>query len=317
MLVLLSAVAAVILADVLGTVFFGITVAYLLLPVRRRLIRYGLSKWTASLLATLAAFLAVVAVSAPLLLVVLRRIDEVVALLVVAPDEVTLELLGFTYAVTLDQASAFARTLLQGLTRRAATAIPVLALKLSVFALVVFSLLHHQVAVKRTVTAVVPGTYRDVIEAFDERTRETLFAIYVLQAATAVATFLFALPVFFGLGYRYPFTLATVSAVFQFLPVVGPSVLVFVVAGYHLAVGDLAAAAAVAVLGSVFVGWLPDVLVRPRLARETADIAGGLYFVGFVGGLLSLGPIGIIAGPLVIVLVVETAGLLAAELDGR
>ena len=43
---------------------------------------------------------------------------------------------------------------------------------------------------------------------------------------------------------------------------------------------------------------------------------GGLYFVGFVGGLLSMGTVGIIAGPLLVALVVEGTELLAAELDG-
>jgi predicted PurR-regulated permease PerM len=63
------------------------------------------------------------------------------------------------------------------------------------------------------------------------------------------------------------------------------------------------------------VAWLPDVLIRPRLARETADLPGSLYFVGFVGGLLTLGPVGIIAGPLAVALVVEMADHLSEELN--
>ena len=74
-------------------------------------------------------------------------------------------------------------------------------------------------------------------------------------------------------------------------------------------------AALVFVLGSLLVAWLPDVVIRPRLARETADLPGSLYFVGFVGGLLTLGPVGVIAGPLAVALVVEMAELLTDELN--
>ena len=316
LLVALAAAAAFVLREVLATVFFAVTVAYLLVPVERRLVGYGRSRWTACLVATLAAFLAVLVALAPLFVVVLQRLDVALALLAAAPDEVRIDPFGFTYVVTLEQALAFVQSLLRTLARRAATAVPVLALKLSVFALVVFSLLYHQAAIRRAVLGVVPTDYQGVAEALHERIRETLVAIYVLQVATAVGTFLLALPVFVVLDYAYPFTLATVAAVLQFLPVIGPSVLVLALAAYHLLVGDVVAALTIAVVGSVVVAWLPDVLVRPRLARETTDLAGSLYFVGFVGGLLSLGAVGVIVGPLVIALVVEVAHLLEAELAG-
>ena len=58
-------------------------------------------------------------------------------------------------------------------------------------------------------------------------------------------------------------------------------------------------------------------MVRPRLARHTADLPGSLYFIGFTGGLLSVGPIGFIAGPLVVALLVEATELLASEVNGH
>jgi predicted PurR-regulated permease PerM len=85
--------------------------------------------------------------------------------------------------------------------------------------------------------------------------------------------------------------------------------------GYHVALGQLPQAVAIFVLGGVLIAWLPDVLIRPRLASETAHLPGGLYFVGFVGGLLTLGPVGVIAGPLVVALVLELAGLVSTELN--
>lgn len=105
-----------------------------------------------------------------------------------------------------------------------------------------------------------------------------------------------AVPLFWALGYRAPFVLGIVAAVLQFVPIVGPSFLILPLAIYQIAVGDLVAAALVGGLGLVFVAWLPDAAVRPRLAHRTADLPGSLYFVGFTGGLFTLGPVGIVAG---------------------
>ncbi|WP_224448254.1 AI-2E family transporter [Haloprofundus salilacus] len=307
--------AAVILADVLATVFFAVTVAYLLSPLRRELTRRGLSAWTSSAVATAAAFLGVVAVAAPLVGVLVLRFDALRGLLGIVPDEVTLALFDFAYTVTLDQATAVTLSLLRSLAEEVVVAAPVLLIKLSVFALVVFSLLYRAGTTRDAVLALVPHAYRDVARALDQRARNTLFAIYVLQAATAVGTFLVSVVVFALLGYDFPIALATVAAVLQFVPVLGPSLLLLLLALYHLTLGQTVAALLVFVVGGFFVAFLPDVLIRPRLARRTADLPGSVYFVGFVGGLLSLGALGVIVGPLVVALVLESAKLLSSELE--
>jgi predicted PurR-regulated permease PerM len=312
---LLALVAAAMLADVLGTAFFAVTVAYLLSPLREELARRRLSNWGASLVSTATAVLAVVALAAPLVFVVAIRLDAIIAFLSGLPPTVTVELYGVSTTLTLAETRAAVVAFGRRLARSFALAVPVLALKLTVFVMVVFALLSHTAETHRALIALVPHSYRDVVRALSRRTRATLFGIYVLQAATAAGTFAVALVLFFLLGYPYVLTLAVVSAILQFLPVVGPSVLIGLLAVAHLIVGDPVRAALVFVLGSLLIAWLPDVVIRPRLARETADLPGSLYFVGFVGGLLTLGPVGVIAGPLAVALVVEMAELLTDELN--
>ena len=315
LLVSLSLLAAALLVEVIATVFFAITVAYLLLPFRRRLTDRGLSPWWASAAATVGAFLGALVLLIPLVAVLWLRADDLVAILRTVPDRVTIEFLGYAYVLTLQEVLAAGISFARGLARSIPSVVPVLLIKLSLFALLVFSLLFDEFSIRRGMLAIAPSAYEDVVAALERRARETLFAIYVLQAATALATFLAALPLFFLLGYRYFVALATVAAVLQFIPVVGPSVLVTGVALYQVATGHPVAGAVLFVVGNVLVSWLPDVLVRPRLARETANLPGSLYFVGFVGGLLTLGPVGVIAGPLVVALVVEAADLLSVELN--
>jgi predicted PurR-regulated permease PerM len=312
---LLALTAAVLLAGVLATVFFAVTVAYLLVPLREELTQRGLSPWRASLVSTATAVVAVSLLALPFGIVVVGRLDAIIAFLAALPPTVSVELYGFSATVTLADARSVAVAFGRQLARTSVLAAPVLALKLTVFVMVVFALLSRTAETHRAMIAVVPHGYRDVVRALARRARSTLFAIYVLQAATAAGTFVVALALFFALGYPYYLTLAVVSAVLQFLPVVGPSLLIGLLAVAHLVVGDPAQAALVAVLGGFFVAWLPDVLIRPRLARETANLPGSLYFVGFVGGLLTLGPVGIIAGPLAVALVIEMGGILSTELN--
>lgn len=311
----LSLGAAVLLADVLGTVFFAVTVAYLLFPLRAELTNRGLSPWGASLVSTATAVLGVVALASPLVVVIALRLDAVIAFLTSLPPTVTVDLYGLSTTITLADARSVVVDFGRQLARSFAIVVPVLALKLSVFVMVVFPLLSHTAETHRAMIGVVPHSYRDVVRALGRRTRATLFAIYVLQAATAAGTFVVALVLFFVLGYPYFLTLAVLSALLQFLPVVGPSLLIGLLAVAHLLVGDPTRAVLVFVLGSLFVAWLPDVVIRPRLARETADLPGSLYFVGFVGGLLTLGTVGVIAGPLAVALVVEAGSILSNELN--
>ena len=313
----LGLLAALILFDVLGTIFFAITVTYVLVPLHRRLVARGFHPWWASTAATAVAGVGVVALLVPFAVVFYQRQSDLLALLASLPDSVTVSLAGFTTTIDAGVAFAYTRQLLTGVAIDVAQATPVLLVKITLFAFLVFALLIHRGEVRRALLAPVPRNYHDVVIAFDDRIRETLFAIYILQAATAIGTFLVALPIFYLFGYSFPVTLAATSGFLQFIPIVGPSVLIGGLVVYHLVVGQSAMALAIGGVGFFFVAWLPDVLIRPRLAREAAKMPGSLYFIGFTGGLLSLGPIGVIAGPLAVALLAEATALLAAEMNGR
>ncbi|MGB9986931.1 AI-2E family transporter [Salarchaeum japonicum] len=307
-----ATLAGTVLFDVLGTVFFALTVTYLLAPLHRRLNDH-LPPWPAAAATTVAVTTGLLVALASIILLLARRADDLVHLIREIPGEFTFVVFDMPVVIDVSTLLAAAREAAGAIAVDAATALPTLGLKLTVFAFLVFALLIHHHSVERAVLAAIPDTYHDVAGALADRARATLYAIYVLQAATALGTFLIALPVFFALGYPAYATLALAAAVLQFLPIVGPSLVVLALAAYHLTTGDIPSAALVTVVAGVLVAWLPDVLIRPRLARETANLPGSLYFVGFTGGLLTLGPVGIIAGPLVAALLAEAVQLLAAE----
>lgn len=302
--------ATLLLHEALGTVFLAVTVAAVLLPVRHRLAG-RVSPRVAAALTTALAGVGVVAVSLPLFWVLYERRAALFDLLDALPDEVPVELFGFEYAVDVASVLAWAQSVATDAAVATARAAPVLALKLVLFAFLVYALLVRPGAVRSALLELVPPGYREVALAFHRRARETLYAIYVLQAATAVGTFLAALVVFAGLGYRSAFAFAVVCGVLQFVPVVGPSILVVALGAYDLAFGAPVRGVLVLALGLVVVAFLPDAVIRVKLADRTAHLPGSVYFIGFTGGVLSVGAVGFIAGPLAVALVMEAGRLLA------
>ncbi|MFC6731244.1 AI-2E family transporter [Haladaptatus sp. DYSN1] len=311
LVVFFTLLTAALLVDVLATVFFATTVAYVLFPVREWLVTYHLKPRYASAVATIFAFLGVAALLAPVGIVLYLRRNQFVDFIQNLPPEITIRYSGFFYTLQTDDAITYANDTLTDLAISGVQAAPVLALKAALFTFLVFAILLEPRGVGAAIFRPIPRDYHDIVMAIHERIRDTLFAIYVLQAATALGTFVLALAVFFLLGYESFFALAVIAGILQFIPIVGPSILVIGLAGYQVSIGEIDAAVAVLVLGLILIAFVPDALIRPRLAEWSADLPGSLYFVGFVGGILSVGVMGFIAGPLVIALLVEALDLLS------
>jgi predicted PurR-regulated permease PerM len=309
--VVLLVAAAFLLREVLSTTFFAITVAYVLYPVRESLRERGLSRRLAAAVVSAGAFGVVLLTLALVGLALYRRRASIVTLLTTLPDQLSVTLGEATYTVQTETLVGPATDAVQAVAVGVAAAAPVLALKLFLFAIVLFGILLRPGSAAQAVMNVVPGEYHDVVRAFHHRVEQTLYGIYILQAATAAGTFAVALVVFLALGYPAPVTLAVVAGILQFVPVVGPGVLLAVLATVDFVQGNPTRAITVAVVGGLLVGLLPDAVIRPRLASYAAHLPTSLYFVGFVGGVLSLGAVGFIAGPLVVALVVETVTLLS------
>jgi len=311
LLVALVALAAFVLTEVLQTVVFGVTVAYVLYPLRRWLVGRGVSRRIACVTSTVVAFVGATLLVVPLLYVLYRRRAALIEILEQIPDAVPISVGGFELVIETVPYVAAAEVWVRQFALAVAAAAPRLVLELVVFTFLVYGILYRPGAVETAVFSVVPPEYHDIPTRLHERTRETLYSIYVLQAATAAATFVLAFAVFALLGYDSPTLLAVIAGVLQFVPVIGPSVLVVSLAAGDLLVGETGRAVAVLALGLVVVSFVPDAVIRTQLADWTGRISPGLYFVGFVGGILTLGAVGLIVGPLVVSLLLEVVDMLS------
>ncbi|WP_435119576.1 AI-2E family transporter [Halolamina sp. C58] len=310
-LVVLTALSAVVLAEVLYTVVFAITVAYTLFPFRQAIVDRGYSRRAATSVVTGVAGLALVGAVVPVVYVLYRRRSVLLDIARELPDRIPIVVGEFSYTVETTPLIAAAAAALRDAALSIASAATVLSLKGMLFAIVVYGLLARPGSVRAVAVGLAPTDFYDVLERYHERIHATLVGIYVVQAATAAATSVVAYVVFSLLGYDAALTLAVVAGVLQFVPVVGPSVVIVALAATDVVAGNVPRATTVLLVGLVVVGFLPDAVVRPRLAAATGELPTTLYFVGFVGGVLTIGPLGFVLGPLAVGLLVETVELLS------
>ncbi|MFW5964728.1 MAG: AI-2E family transporter [Natronomonas sp.] len=302
---------AAILWEVVEVVFFAITVAYVLYPLRQRVVDRGISRRIASALVTTLAFVAVVVLFSPIVWTVFRQRDAILDLFRNLPNEITVEAFGFVVTQETAELVTTATSIVRDIASSLAFSSIFLLLELAMFTILLYGLLLRPNAVGRAAFEITPPQYHDVLRALNDRISGTLYALYVIQAATAVITFPIALVVFYILGYSDVVVLSVISAILQFIPIVGPGMLAVGLAGYDFVIGMPDRAVGIIILGPLLIGLVPDLLVRPRLASSQAHLPASLYFVGFTGGVLTVGVIGIIAGPLAVAVLVEMVDLLS------
>lgn len=314
-LLLIVVATAIALNAVLATVFFALTVAYVLSPPRRWLRRRGVRPIVATAIVTAGAVVGILLMVAPVVYLLVLELDAALAAIGALPETFEVEILGMGYEIEMAMVFDTAQAWLQSAAIALSARVPEYLLKFGLFAFVVFGIVHREKDIAESVMSVVPPKYRDITESLHLTARDTLIGIYVVQGITALATVALGLPVFYLLGYESWLTLALIGGMLQFVPVIGPSLLIAVLVVADLLAGDVLGAALVLLVGGIVVVASPDVVLRPRLAGWTTELSSMLYFIGFVGGLLSLGAIGIIVGPLLVALLVEAASLVGRSFE--
>lgn len=106
--VAVGTVTGAILLEVLGTILFAITVAYVLVPVHAWLVRRGLSEWWAGIVSALVGFLGAIAVFSPIFVTLYLRRGELIDLLRQLPSDLTIAAFGTSATIEAVDAQAWA-----------------------------------------------------------------------------------------------------------------------------------------------------------------------------------------------------------------
>lgn len=313
---LVGVVAAVVLSAVVWTVMLAIAMGYLLLPVHRWLLRRGLAPYWSAVLSALVAVVASLVAFVPIAWVLYVRREVIVAAANSLDGEVTLFVVsGHPVVFDLGAIRAAVVPSFSSLAVSTARELATLSAKFTVFAFVVFALLYYHDRLRGLVYRPTPAGYHDVVETVHERVRDTMFGHYLLALLGAAITYLLALGFFGVFGYQFPYALALAAAAFWILPVVSVGLLVFAIATYHALGGQPAVALLVGVFGAVVLVAVPRILVflaHERMGRPR-QLSASVYFVGFVGGLLTVGLVGVVVGPLALAVTLTFRDFLAED----
>jgi predicted PurR-regulated permease PerM len=139
------------------------------------------------------------------------------------------------------------------------------------------------------------GQTRQLLSDF----RKVSVTVLVSSAATAAIQALVALVGYLLARLPHPYFFAVVTFVVGLVPAVGAGAVALVAAGILFLSGHPQAALFLALWAVLAVG-LADNVIKPYLMRGAVKLHGAVIFFALLGGVSVFGPIGILAGPLIV-----------------
>jgi len=186
--------------------------------------------------------------------------------------------------------------------------------KFVIFLLSLYFFLRHGPGLVESIRRSFSLEHRGILDRFTKTSYSVLYAIYVVHVATAIVTFVLAVPFFWLIGFSNVFFWSLLCGVVQLIPLLGPSLIMFAIAIYAFATGNTTAGVLCLAVGYPVVAAAPDLVFRPVMMGRHSKLNPLLLLLGFVGGLMSLGAIGFMVGPLALALLAEALKLASEHL---
>ncbi|MBD3263369.1 AI-2E family transporter [Candidatus Woesearchaeota archaeon] len=139
-------------------------------------------------------------------------------------------------------------------------------------------------------------------EIIGELVRYTHAFIYV-WLLIAVLQGIVAAVGFYLFGYEYWILAGFVAAILSFIPILGPYLVYLPTGAYTIISGDIIMGLGLITYGLI-IGSILDYIIRPFYTGKRAAIHPLIVLIGIFGGLLLIGPAGIILGPLLLLIVI-------------
>jgi predicted PurR-regulated permease PerM len=175
-----------------------------------------------------------------------------------------------------------------------------------------FFLLVDGPALVRWLMRTSPLTEEQVRE-FLQGFRDVSVAVLLGSVGTALVQTFIALLGFWIAGAPHPLLLSVATFIAAFIPVVGAGSVVVTSAVVLFFNGHSGGALFLLVWGIAVVSTI-DNFVKPLLMRGRMEIATGVTFFALLGGAAAFGPVGLLAGPLIVAFALAVARMCQREL---
>jgi|Deesub1362A_J573_1020465.scaffolds.fasta_scaffold00094_95 predicted PurR-regulated permease PerM len=154
-----------------------------------------------------------------------------------------------------------------------------------------------------------------------EHEKIQMFLVFVDKGLKQVVYSMFLTSVFGGVisaiiywyfGLPFILLLSILTGLLILIPLVGGWLVYLPLTGYILWKQGLVDAALFFVVCAIFISTMPDLLIRPMLAKSK-EVDFVLLSLGFISGVIAFGAIGIILGPLLIICAVGVFKILSSD----
>jgi predicted PurR-regulated permease PerM len=191
--------------------------------------------------------------------------------------------------------------------------IPALGFQLLVFFLSFSVFLYKGEELYHSSFAMLPENLKEPVKGLTHTAVDTLYAIYVVQLIIVIITLILALPFFYFLGFEHVLFFSTLAGLLKIVPILGPSILMAFLAVYAISISDMTALVLLILIGYPVVCAFPDLFIRPVLMGRRTCIHPVIMWIGFVGGLYTLGLVGFVLGPLILALLITGYHILKGD----
>lgn len=187
-----------------------------------------------------------------------------------------------------------------------------LVFQLSMMLVGFFFLLVDGPTLVRWITRISPLTDAQMNELFADF-RAVSVAVLAGSVGTALVQTLVALVGYWLAGAKHSLLLAALTFMGAFIPLVGAGTVVVATAVVLVLAGHVNGAIFLGIWGVAVVSSI-DNFVKPYLMRGRLEVNTGVIFFALLGGIACFGPVGLIAGPLVVAFFLAVVRMCQKEL---
>jgi predicted PurR-regulated permease PerM len=179
-----------------------------------------------------------------------------------------------------------------------------LLVKIALFFVTTFYFVYEGPYIKKLLHENIPKDehfVKELVETFN-KICYGLFVGHFFTSVIIAIFFMIGLLLIFNLSILMLLFLTVLMFVIAFLPVIGPWLLYLPMGLWYMLMvpGGSTPGLEMVLFGVIFLTFIPDFYIRPKLVKRGADIHPLLIILGFFGGPLVMGLKGFIIGPLLL-----------------
>lgn len=184
--------------------------------------------------------------------------------------------------------------------------LPYWGIRLFLAAFLSFYFVRDGRGIKEALMRMAPESNRPKFKRLLTACDAVVHGIVVGYLSKAIITGFLSIIVFSILDIGNPFIMGVIVAAFDFIPLIGPwTVFVGLFLWYTLQ-GDVVYGIEVAVICYLSISLVPELYIRPKVSGTISHVHPAVMLVGILGGLISMGAVGVLAGPLILGVIVVT-----------